>query len=141
MEREIIFRGKRVDNGEWVEGVPLVTSISGVYMVSSKGQAKNSRNGMVIKDVVVQHEVDHETVGQYTGIKDKNGKRIFEGDVLRRQGCSDVYIVFDKKTASSGWTFTDFIRSQGYIHQLNKYDTSLSEIIGNIHDNDLKSDA
>ena len=71
--REILFRGKRLDNGEWVEGAFC---------------PKNSEGD--IPCIIVYNgtlagwwfEVDPATVGQFTGMLDKNGKRIFEGDVV-----------------------------------------------------------
>ena len=72
--REILFRGKRADNGEWVEGF-LADYIAGI-------KASINPEYMGVVDETNFYCVDPYTVGQYTGLTDKNGKRIFEGDIL-----------------------------------------------------------
>lgn len=77
MGREILFRGKRANNGEWVEGY-MIKYPSGKVEVFKKCEEP--------PDVLLRCEVDPDTLCQYTGLTDKNGKKIWENDILRGHG-------------------------------------------------------
>ena len=120
--REILFRGKRVDNGEWVEGLIARIGEMGI-------------SNIVEKQFDILVPVKTETVGQFTGLTDKNGVKIFENDIIRipnkgifkdlimkvqyNDGCFDV-IGINKD-------FRDYLKCWVCNHAL--------EIIGNIFDN------
>lgn len=124
--REILFRGKRVDNGEWIEG----------YLVKMFCELSI----MKIDDENVVYPITPETVGQYIGLTDKNGTKIFEGDILIDDNNWFKGLVVFRHTSISP-DFDDSCEGSGFYAVVQRIPyrglTYLcsSKIIGNIHDN------
>lgn len=134
--REILFRGKQKDNGEWVEGY---------YNYATDGY--NLELHLISDKITGIHtEVIPETVGQYTGLTDKNGKKIFEGDIIRvehdlwhgetkKTRESDIgVVIYNTNTAEFG------AKIHGYCNclTLKRWKGDFNEVIGNIHDKKLE---
>ena len=127
--REILFRGKRLDTGEWVEGgfaqIDLTTRIVG--------------QGILVD--AIHYIVDPATIGQFTGILDRNGNRIFEGDIVEQ----NWYDYDEPSDDSFGEVmFCEYDSSFSVMDKEKDWFVPLgrchayhweAEVIGNIHDN------
>ena len=133
--REILFRGKRIDNGKWVEGNLFVSDTDG-------------RTHILVgtRRFTIEWEVDQSSVGQYTGLTDKNGERIFEGDILHIYKIADGLGVYYQppldypvnvvvKWDLCAWMWETLCDDKRYITFPEAWCHYECEVIGNVHDN------
>ena len=129
--REIIFRAKRKDNGEWVYG-NLITDDEDVFVLVKEDLLKGLDVGGWI-DGVQTYEAVPETVGQYTGLTDKNGTKIFEGDIVHWKKVP-YFVRWDSKKAE--FVFANDMEADYFVVGFNEHTTmKFCKVVGNIHDN------
>ena len=130
MNREILFRGQTRKRGEKVrlDGSP----VDGNWVYGGVFQGRGDRSLIYAYENCQKYPVYSETVGQYTGLTDKNGVKIFEGDIARGKYGSTVYqneVIF----AGDGFALRHGYDQHGYCASLEEHDGL--EVIGNIFDN------
>jgi uncharacterized phage protein (TIGR01671 family) len=124
MSREIKFRGKRIDNGEWAYG----------YYAVHKLMMTGEVDYFIIVNEQRPQSTEPETIGQYTGLKDKNGKEIYEGDIVNRifpsSGTIEMRVVIYHK---DGYRLQETGKFKGLSLLCSAIEDI--EIIGNIYEN------
>lgn len=132
--REILFRGKRIcENKNWVEGclVNLDGDSGHVFIVPFFRRASTMPICRIVE--YTSHYVDPETVGQFTGLTDKNGTKIFEGDVVRVDGENRWYSDYACRWGEGNLEFELANKKESI--GLGYFAPYELEVIGNIHDN------
>ena len=122
MDREILFRGKRADNGEWIYG--------NLFIPDNPDKPVEILIGT--NSVRISYEVIPETVGQYTGLLDKNGTKIFEGDIILWRFTPCV-VKWDSDNACYSLYQNGITKVSGF----NADTMKLLEVIGTIYDGDV----
>jgi uncharacterized phage protein (TIGR01671 family) len=133
--REIKFRGKRIDNGQWVEGYYFKTPLTdeatgskpedGWYFLTGGERDCISKNNCV-------YEVNPKTIGQYTGLKDKNSIEIYEGDIIETEVRNKHWRDYHSKYQIDYYNGAFYVSEELLIDLFEHYNVT---VIGNIYDN------
>lgn len=125
--REILFKAKRKDNGEWVEGYYRADPDLDTHYICGWNYYA-SENGL--ERELFEEEIDPDTLCQYTGLNDKNGKRIWENDIIELPG-EDGYFVCEWQEDTARFV----LNGEGLTVDFDNYWSYEVEVIGNIFDN------
>lgn len=121
MNREILFRGKHIYDGRWVEGWYCGKTCDTLF-------SKARESAQIVDDNLYWHEVISSTVGQFTGLTDKFNEKVFEGDYVYDEADEEIGIVeFDEG---------EFVVRFGDVIDGNRFADVIASchVIGNIHD-------
>ena len=147
--REILFKGKRIDNGEWVEGYYYKMSETTYCFKEDYERKPVPEHHYILQErmtdwglpnQIVQIEIDSKTLCQFTGLCDKNGKKIWENDIVKT--VSDIYAHVKFGLYTTGFAleecnqgfYVDFSVKTYLRHELGYWNNKL-EVRGNIFDN------
>ena len=133
--RENLFKAKRKDNGEWVEGCLIIDYVSGQYFIHQNGNSVNESSKIGEEGCLrfLAFEIDPNTLCQYAGLTDKKGKKIWENDIV------DTFEESSKEILRNVVKFEDGCFKVFKEHYLpmdfDSYEKTDLKVIGNIFDN------
>lgn len=119
-----IFRGKRVDTGQWEEG----------YLLGLQDKISGKDLFFIVDEMGEYHRVDPETVGEFTGMNDEDGTELFEGDIVENieSGMRALVQYFPEHAAFMLWCRSETVNQIEYVGEISLFEV---QVIGNIHDN------
>ena len=144
--REILFRGKTIKQKDGVTTGNPIKENMWVYGNLTVGKIEGYKCDMISNKKEIYY-INSETIGQFTGLTDKNGKKIFEGDIVvtrysNGEICSIGDVQFDYGVFGAEWTahkkHKTMVGGWGQLHNLRRFDDDIInhvEVIGNIYDN------
>jgi len=130
--RDILFKAKRKDNNEWVEGWILKDEVTGQYFIHASGNSVNESDKVNEEGCLrfVAFEVDENTICQYTGLTDKNGNKIWEKDIVKD---TDIHLLGSVEYDEEHGMYVIKEVNDGYQNFQEFW--SCTEVIGNVFDN------
>ena len=134
MNREIIFKAKRKDNGEWVEGYYLDIAKIDHFICTGKIKLDGAVKGILAPEM---YAITPNTLCQYTGLTDKNGKKIWENDICDRKEKYPEIVAYNKGDWQLDYSYAFGEEMHSNACNLGFYacERNCVEVIGNIFDN------
>lgn len=131
--RKILFRAKRIDNGKWIEGYYI--QAEGKHFIIKYGMICGNNDFLSMDDEY--SEIDPATLSQFTGMYDKNGKHIFENDIVKTQYGRLCVVKWHSSDSHCGWDLEPIMTRENLDLKppsVFLFCSSDNEVIGNVFD-------